>query len=248
MVGSSAKPLPGITVTVPFGNEPDWRFGTQPLPYTSKNAERFLTKLIQEIQTRSKTYRKNIFSTVYFGGCGPSCLTLDQLYRILQTLYDHLAIQPEEQTLVILPNTVDAARAKVLRESGFDQMTLRVGATARTLPDQEFLLLRDAGFSSVGFELPATIPLETFHHLLDLKPDHLTFYPPPNPNPAEEKLTPDYHHFLPGHFALPGKENRHLLKLSTDQPVIGFGPGAITRTGKKQSQNPTQFDHYCKNC
>ncbi|MGQ9679091.1 MAG: hypothetical protein ACUVUD_07430 [bacterium] len=246
MVAWYGNQLSGITITVPFGTEPDWRFGTQPLPYSSENAERFTTKLIREIQTRSKTYRKNLFTTIYFGGCGPSCLTLDQLYRILQTLYDHLVIQPEEQTLVVLPDTVDAARAKVLRESGFDQMTLRVGLNSPTLPEKDFLFLRDAGFFSVGFELPATTPSETFNYFLDLKPDHINFYPSPNPKPAEDKLTPQYNQFLPGHFALPGKENRHLLKLSTDQSVIGFGPGAITRMGKKQIQNPPQFDRYCK--
>ncbi|MCL6465764.1 MAG: hypothetical protein K6T77_03275 [candidate division WOR-3 bacterium] len=246
MAESSVKPLSGITVTVPFGIEPDWRFGTQPLPYTPEDAERFVSTVVHEIRSRSKTYRKLTFTTIYFGGCGPSCLTLDQLYRILQALYDHLVIQPEEQTLIVLPNTVDLARAKVLRESGFDQVTLRVNTDAQNCAENDFLILRGSDFFSVGFELPASIPKETLTRILALKPDHIIFYPAPVSPELAEKLNGEYNQFLPGHFALPEKENKHLLTLAGAKPVIGFGPGAITCTGKTRKQNPLNFSKYCK--
>ncbi len=238
--------MSGITVTVPFGSEPDWRFGTQPLPYNPETAEKFVTALIREIRSRSKTQRKHTFTTIYFGGCGPSCLTLDQLYRILQALYDHLVIQPEEQTFVVLPDTVDLARAKVLRESGFDQMTLRLKPDTQTLPENDFLILQDAGFFSVGFELPVAIPETAFNRILTLKPDHITFYPESAQPKLTEKLTSEYNQFLPGHFALPGKENHHLIALAGNKPVIGFGPGAFSRTAGKTVENPKSFSGYLR--
>jgi len=238
--------LSGITVTVPFGKEPDWRFGTQPLPYTPEDAEMFVNTVVREIRSRCKTYRKLTFTTVYFGGCGPSCLTLDQLYRILQALYDHLVIQPEEQTLIVLPDTVDGARAKVLHESGFDQVTLRLSTDSQDRAENDFLILRGSGFFSVGFELPASTQKETLSRILTLKPDHITFYPASVSPELTEQLTGGYNQFLPGHFALPEKENKHLLTLAGDKPVIGFGPGAITCTGKTRKQNPLNFSKYYK--
>lgn len=238
--------MSGITVTVPFGSEPDWRFGTQPLPYTPEDAERFVSTIVREIRSRSKSYRKHTFTTIYFGGCGPSCLTLDQLYRILQALYDHLVIQPEEQTLIVLPGTVDLARAKVLRESGFDQVTLRLNLDAGNLAENDFLILRDAGFFSAGLELPASIPPETLTRILALKPDHIIFYPTSAHPALTEKLGNNYHQYLPGHFALPCKENHHLLTLAGNKPVIGFGPGAFSRTAGKNAENPKSFSEYLR--
>lgn len=214
------------------------------MPYTPEDAERFVSIIVREIRSRSKSYRKHTFTTIYFGGCGPSCLTLDQLYRILQALYDHLVIQPEEQTLVVLPDTVDLARAKVLRESGFDQVTLRLNLDAQTLPENDFLILRDTNFFSVGLELPASIPEETLTRILALKPDHITFYPAPASPTLNEKLGANYHQYLPGHFSLPGKENHHLIALVSDKPVLGFGPGAFSRTAGKNAENPKSFSEY----
>ncbi len=239
---------PGITITVPFGSLPDWRFGTEPEEYSARLAERFVRTLVEEIKGRSKNYKKAVFGTVYFGGCGPSCLTLEELYQILQAVYDYLRVEPEEQTMVVVPDTVDFARAKVLRESGFDQMTLRVASSFRQeVIKNEMVVLREAGFFSVGLEFTGAVAAETIESFLPLAPDHIIFSSPDTGQDSiRRKLADGYIEYLPGHFAHPGKENRHLLALADAVLVAGFGPGAFSRDGGRVRKNPNRLAEYLK--
>jgi len=222
----------GINIIIPLGEKIDLRFRIKPEPYTFEKAERLVAQLVNDIKSCARRYRE--VTTIFFGGCGPSLLTLDQLYRILQALYDSLTITPLEQTMLILPRTVHPDKAKILRESGFDQLTIRINSSS--IPKEDFMILRDAGFNSVGFEYqsdPNEQPSENLlHQLLSLSPDHIYILPP---HPAtRSKLTHQgFHEFLPGHFCLPGKENRHLQNLYTQHKlVLSFG------TDKTQNPEP----------
>lgn len=203
----------GINIVIPFGEENDLRFGIKAEPYTFENAERFITRLVGEIKSQARRHRNMTFTTIFVGGCGPSLLTLEQLYRILQALYDSFTINPLEQTMLILPGTIHEEKAKVLRESGFDQLTIRV--TKSAIPRRDFQTLRNAGFSSVGFEYQVppgeNISESMINALTDPLPDHI-YLLSPDPLPIR-KPSPPYYEFIPGHFSLPGKENRHLLNL-----------------------------------
>ncbi|MGB9742305.1 MAG: hypothetical protein ACPL0F_03990 [bacterium] len=208
-------PENGITVLVPFGQYPDPRFGIQPVKYTAESAEQYVSATVSQIMHSARNYRKRTFSTVYFGGCEPSLLTLDQLYRLLQALYDHLSIIPVEQTLITSAGSVDAYRAKVLKELSFDHITIRI--VNEHIPAEDFNIYRNAGFHSVGFEVcfadRNTFSPEELSELVQLKPDHLYFlFSTCSELPL--LIPPVFKQFLPGHYALPGKENRHLINLS----------------------------------
>ncbi len=231
----------GITVTVPFGNIPDRRFNIQPEEYTPEAAEAFVSKLVKEITTRARNFRGVKFSTVFFAGCAPSLLTLDQLYRILQALYDRLVIVPEEQTLMLQPNTIDNEKAKVLKESGFDQMTVRF--TGDQLPINDFLVLREAEFFSVGFELVSDEKIrcqETLSKLISLAPDHIYLLT----QTKDEIAIAGYNQFIPYHFARPGKENLHLQNLYRNAIIAGFGPAAVSCQNGKVKKNPAKLKDY----
>ncbi len=234
----------GITVTVPFGKIPDHRFNIQPEEYTQETAEMYVSMVVKEINIRSKNFRGITFSTVFFAGCAPSLLTLDQMYRILQALYDRLAIIPEEQTLMLQPNTIDNHKVKVLRESGFDQMTLRF--TGEQVPIDDFAILKEAGFHSIGFELitdPKTNWQKTFSQLMSVTPDHIYLLPPPN----DEITIPGYNQFIPHHFARPGKENLHLQNFYRNAIIAGFGLAAISCKKDRIQKNPTNLKEYLVN-
>jgi hypothetical protein len=209
-------PENGITVLVPLGEHPDPRFGINPIKYSLESAERYVAATLRQITRSCRRYRKLTFSTVYFGGCDPSCLTLEQLYQILKALYDHLSIAPVEQTLITYPGTVDAYKAKVLKELSFDHITIRV--INDHLPIEDFNTFRNAGFDSIGFEIcppdSKTLLPKTLQELIRLEPDHLHLLSPICP-----ELTPlipsVFVQFLPGHYAQPGKETRHLINLNS---------------------------------
>jgi len=221
----------GVFVSVPFGAEPDWRTGTPAVEYTPRAGDQFVVTLAREIAGRAPAFKGRTFSTVYFGGCGPSCLSLDQLYRILAALYDSLSIVPVEQTLVVLPGTVDPSRAKVLAESGFDRVELRATKSGDMAGD--FAVLREAGFRTVGLELvDASGNQDTVDLLLRLEPDHVVLAG------SLGVVLAGYLEYLPQHFCRPGHECRHLLDSAAGQDSAGFGPGAASRTGSTVLHNP----------
>ncbi|MEO0078719.1 MAG: hypothetical protein ABIK86_06960, partial [candidate division WOR-3 bacterium] len=152
---------------------------------------------------------------------------------------DSLSILPVEQTLVVLPGTVDAGRAKVLFESGFDRVELR--ATRTGDPEHQFAVLREAGFRTVGFELPE---LSGYRNMADLvqrlEPDHLVLACRP------EDGLPGYFEYLPHHFCRPGHECRHLLDVAAGQDSAGFGPGAASRIGTTVLYNPRSCEAWAK--
>ncbi len=234
-----AKPAGGVFVSVPFGQEPDWRTGVRPVEFSPQAGDRFVSALCREIAARAPALKGRTFSTVYFGGCGPSCLSLNQLYRILQVLYDSVSILPVEQTLVVLPETVDTGRAKVLFESGFDRVELR--ATRTSDLEHQFAVLRDAGFRTVGLELSELPRYTNMPDLVQrLEPDHLALACLPGNG------LPGYFEYLPHHFCRPGHECRHLVDAAAGQDSAGFGPGAASRTGTTVLYNPRSCEAWAK--
>ena len=236
----------GVFVSVPFGRLGDTirnvgRFGHVPgrtragaVEYSPKEGDRFVEALSKEIAARAAEFAGRTFNTVYFGGCGPSALSLDQLYRVLQVLYDSVSIVPVEQTLVVLPGTVDPYRAKVLFESGFDRMELRMADAAGEAG--HFATLREAGFRSVGLDVPLVSDAA-----LGLEPDHLVLAAPPaSPLPSE------FREYLPNHFCRPGHECRYLADFESGADCVGFGPGAVARSKGAVVQNESRYDAWLK--
>jgi oxygen-independent coproporphyrinogen-3 oxidase len=243
-----------VFISVPFGREPDWRTGAEPVGYEPAAAERFIDALSREITRRAPEFAGIAFDTVYFGGCGPSCLTLDQLYRLLQVLYDTVPIVPREQTMLVLPGTVDEPRAKVLRESGFDRVELRLGR--HESGEADFRVLRQAEFETVGVEMAYVGESDRWEavlsSLLRLEPDHVAFQLPDPLAPGmsqvlrrtRERLSAPYHCYGLHHFCRPGHECAYLVEAWERRPLLGFGPGALSRLPAGTSANDRRFSEY----
>ncbi|MEO0080294.1 MAG: hypothetical protein ABIK44_06430 [candidate division WOR-3 bacterium] len=256
-VGDAKAVQPGILVTIPFGSCVDWRFGTESERLSPVKAQRFVSAVEKEILRRAAEFKNRTFKTVYFGGSSPSVLTLEQLYRLIQALFDNLTIQPEEQTLVGESGTLNPGKAKVIKESGFDRFELRLqkwsdGAEA------DFRLLREAGFPTVGVELAYCLDPKTWEQWLDrlmrLQPDHVTLYfPKRGGDPlamlasyrlARSRLGEAMTNYGLHHYARPGHECRYLRSLWSNCLLLGFGPAAITRTKAGLGVNPTRLADY----
>jgi coproporphyrinogen III oxidase-like Fe-S oxidoreductase len=193
------------------------------------------------------------FGFVWFSG-GASFLSLDQLYRLIQCLYDRVRIAPEEQTLTVEPGTVDAARAKVLRESGFDRVVL----PAARNPRADSAVLREAGFGTVGIELGYEGSAERMAASLDralaLDPDHVTLVLPESRSEefgllqafrfARERLGTRFRNYALHHFCRPGHEWGFLDALLSGRPRIGVGPGTATRTGEDELHSDADAARY----
>ncbi|MEO0073617.1 MAG: hypothetical protein ABIK43_03005 [candidate division WOR-3 bacterium] len=195
------------------------------------------------------------FAGIYFGGCGPSLLSLDQLYRILKAVCDNLPTNLQEQGLLVLPGSVQAGKAKVLRESGFDRLELRVEVGQQYLED--FEILRAAGFASVGFEVGYSADSlweEWLARLLELRPDTVVFYVPEGLTSydllsairrARRLVEGSFRCFLLHHYCRTGNESVLMANLCGGE-VVGFGPGAVTVINGQRQQNELNTRQYVK--
>ncbi len=255
---TTPKTAGAILVSVPFGDEGDWRTGAEGVSHSHAKADRFTAALCREIAGRGAELRGREFATVSFS-VGASLVSLDQLYRVIQTLYDSVSVVPQEQTIAVAAGAVDEAKAKVLRESGFDRADLRLGSRRSEAAD--FRVLREAGFASVGCELQYAGAGDAWSQTLDaafgLEPDHLALSMPPSGNVpgvaagllqsfglAREKLSRDFHNYVLHCWCRPGHESRHVAAVFANQPLAGFGPGAVTRLGMEEAANPVRMADY----
>ncbi len=252
------QPLGAVFVSIPFGDDTDRRTGAEAVRYSSSDGDRMAAALGREIELRSSGLKDRSFATLFYSG-GPSLLSLDQLYRTLQALYDNLSILPQEQTMAVAPGSVDEAKAKVLRESGFDRVELHV-AGPQALGD--FWVLRESGFTSVGLELEYDPDPEAWARTLDfalgLDPDHVTLGWAAANNKAasprllqsfrlaRERLSASFHNYALHRFCRAGHESRHDLAVLGDQTLVGFGPAAVTRFEHEETSNPARVADYLR--
>jgi oxygen-independent coproporphyrinogen-3 oxidase len=167
--------------------------------------ERYVNALCAEIQN-SKFKIQNVenqrpqtaerIETIYFGGGTPSLLSAAQLEKILNSIHQRFAVEPEiEFTLEMNPATVTAEKLSDFRSLGvnrasfgvqtFNDRALKVLARGHDAADarRTFELLRRAGFDNVSFDLIAGLPGQTLDdweqnldEALKLSPEHLSLY------------------------------------------------------------------------
>jgi len=131
---------------------------------------RYVEALIREMELVSADLKPK---TIFFGGGTPSLLNLRQWERILQTIRRFGWHEAEEWTVECNPATVSLDKARLLRESGvnrismgaqsFDEALLdRLGRVhSREMIFKSFDILRAAGFDNVNVDLMFAIPGQT---------------------------------------------------------------------------------------
>ena len=162
--------------------------------YQSELAERYVAALVEEIKT--SRHRGASVDTIYFGGGTPSLLAPAQLDRILATVHEQFAIDPDSEiTLEINPGSVTREKLAAFRSLGinrasfgaqtFDDRELAKLGRSHTAADalKTFADLRDAAFDNVSFDLIAGLPGQTLagwqrniEQAIELNPEHLSFY------------------------------------------------------------------------
>jgi len=131
---------------------------------------RYVDALIRELELVAPELRPK---TIFFGGGTPSILNLRQWEKILHTM-DRLGLLiAEEFTIECNPATVSLDKAKLLRSSGVNRISMGVQSLDEGLLDrlgrvhsramvfQSFDLLRQAGFDNVNVDLMFAIPGQT---------------------------------------------------------------------------------------
>lgn len=161
------------------------------LVYTQKLADSWLDALEKELESR--TIEKPV-DTVYIGGGTPSCLSMDQLEKLLFLLspYAHNA---EEYTMEMNPETVREENCALLKKYGVNRVSMGVqtssekllksiGRTHSFLQVKEAMhCLKKAGITNVSLDVLYSLPQQTMQDLQDtvqdvlsLSPTHISLY------------------------------------------------------------------------
>ena len=135
---------------------------------------------------------------LHFGGGTPTYLDDEQMGDLMAYLHKHFDFAPDsegEYSIEIDPRTVSPERVHVLREQGFNRISLGVQdfdpnvqkAVNRIQPEQETLgviqAARDAGYRSISIDLIYGLPLQTMDSMrstlakvIAANPDRISLY------------------------------------------------------------------------
>jgi oxygen-independent coproporphyrinogen-3 oxidase len=139
---------------------------------------------------------KPILKEIHLGGGTPTFFQAENLKILLGQIIDS-AIVPEnhEFGLEVHPNTTSVYQLQVLRELGFDRISIGVQdfdeeilKTIHRFQTTEqvrnlTIAAREMGYKSINYDLIFGLPKQKLHHILDtmnylqeLKPDRIAFY------------------------------------------------------------------------
>ena len=156
----------------------------------------FLDALLVELDRRLDQMSIWKLETIFFGGGTPSALSVKQLEFILSGLRQRLDLSnTREWTLEMNPATVSLEKAKMIRDSGVNRISMGVQSwnpkiletlgrvhTAQQA-ERSFEILRDAGFKNVNLDFIFGVPgqsalewEETLEKTIGLEPEHISAY------------------------------------------------------------------------
>lgn len=162
----------------------------------AETTEAYCRALESEIAEYGRTFCAYTVNTVYFGGGTPTFLPAGRLAALLDAVRTHFSLSEDtEITTECNPATVDAAGLALLRNAGFNRLSIG----AQSLDDGELRLLgrihsaddfratfaaaRQAGFSNISADLMFGIPAQTqesfartLREICELAPEHISVY------------------------------------------------------------------------
>ena len=158
--------------------------------------ERYVNALCKEILMRKEYAACAPIETIYIGGGTPSTLTMEQLQRICDTIYDVHSVSPTaEVTIECNPDDLTPEFLTQLRRLPFNRISMGVQSFNDTQlkrlgrrhnadkARQAVKNAREAGYDNISidliFALPGSTIAEWEHDLesaIALRPDHLSAY------------------------------------------------------------------------
>jgi oxygen-independent coproporphyrinogen-3 oxidase len=170
MAESSAEPVAGLYVHVPFCARKCLYCAFYSEPSSGEVIDRYVTALIRELERVATDLRPR---TIFFGGGTPSLLNLRQWERVFRATEQLPLSGVTEWTVECNPATLSLDKAKLLRSGGVNRVSLGVQSFDDTLLDRlgrihsrqmifdSFDILRQAGFDNVNLDLMFAIPGQT---------------------------------------------------------------------------------------
>lgn len=159
----------------------------------------YLEHLYKEIELQGQLFdRDRIVDQLHWGGGTPTFLNANQIRELMQVTGKHFTLRDDDggdYSIEIDPRSVDAEKLQVLRETGFNRLSLgvqdlnprvqqavnRVQSEDKTREVTE--AARELGFKSINMDLMYGLPFqtvesfnETLQKIVTLNPDRIAAY------------------------------------------------------------------------
>jgi oxygen-independent coproporphyrinogen-3 oxidase len=185
-----------LYIHVPFCVRKCRYCGFYSTPYSSGNADAFISALKHEATSYRNDFKHRPFSSIYIGGGTPTVLSSEQFGLLVGIIREHFTINDSvEFTVEANPNTVTHEKLSLMRSQGANRLSLGVQSfsgevlqilgrlhTVEQAADA-FRVARSAGFENIGVDLIYGIPGQTADHweealdaAIALKPEHVSAY------------------------------------------------------------------------
>lgn len=195
-------------------------------PNSLPQIKEFIPALKLELQWARENFDFQLKS-VFFGGGTPSALSLSQL----ETVFSDWSFEGvQEVTMEANPMTLSEAKASLLKEIGFNRISLGVQAfddsslkiLGRTHNEDQVRrtvsILRAAGFNNLNLDLMFALPGQTpeqwlgsLQKALELKPQHISAY-----NLNYEEDTEFFHKLQAGKLHIDESQERNFFTAASD--------------------------------
>jgi oxygen-independent coproporphyrinogen-3 oxidase len=162
-------------------------------------ADTYLEYLTKEVRIQAKLFNQNDrVEQLHWGGGTPTFLSHDQIRSLMQVTREHFNLVDDrsgEYGIEIDPRKVDEATVALLREVGFNRMSMGIQdfdpavqqAVNRIQTEEETARViraaRDVGFKSISVDLIYGLPKQTtitfnqtLKKIIDLNPDRISVY------------------------------------------------------------------------
>lgn len=222
-----------------------------------------------------------LVDTIFIGGGTPSILEAEQTVRILSTIFDNFRVADgAEISMECNPATLTAEKLASYKACGINRLSmgvqsmdegiLKIMGRAHGPQDvvDNFRLAREAGFDNINLDVMFGVPGQdmgiwksTVRKVLDLEPEHLSFYSLELAEGTEfyrrlangtlKETAPEadremyhwllseldraaYQHYEISNAARPGRECRHNLKYWNLEDYLGLGASAHSFIGNRR--------------
>ncbi len=159
----------------------------------------YLQALHKEIALQGKLFdRSRKVSQLHWGGGTPTFISHSQMVELMETTRKHFNLYDDdsgEYSIEIDPREVSYESIKLLRDTGFNRMSLGVQdfnidvqkAVNRIQPEEQTLFVlnaaRESGFKSVSTDLIYGLPMQTpdsfsntLQRLIEISPDRISLF------------------------------------------------------------------------
>ena len=186
----------GVYIHIPFCKRKCYYCDFVSYPEKYELQEKYIDKVIQEIEENKKILQDNNVTTIYIGGGTPSSIKPELIKRILNEIYKYTEINNiKEITIEVNPGTATKNNLQLYKNCGINRLSIGLQSTNNDILNEigrihnfnQFLdtykWAREAEFKNINVDLMIGIPNQTIddvktslEKVVSLKPEHISVY------------------------------------------------------------------------